>query len=144
VQQIITKPWGREIVLTEANSPYTSKILELKSGEKLSLQYHDQKIETLTLINGMADIVLGPDVDHLTTTPMAPRTGYTITPNLVHRIVATTDCLIVEASTPETGTTFRLEDDNQRPNETPDIRNLPNRGWDNPANDQQPPSNSLV
>lgn len=131
----ITKPWGRETLLTDQDSVYTAKILEIKTGEKLSLQYHDFKTETLTLINGMADIVTGPDVDHLTTANMAPRTGYTFKPSEIHQVIAITDCLVVEASTPETGTTFRLDDPYGRSNETADIRNSPNRGWNPPPHD---------
>lgn len=126
---IVNKPWGREIVLTEKDLPYTAKILEIKAGTKLSLQYHDQKVETLTLYEGQAKITIGTSIDKLNTTPMEPKTGYTFTPNTIHRIEAVTDCVIFEASTPEIGTTFRLDDDFKRQNETENIRNLPNRGW---------------
>ncbi len=129
MQVVVPKPWGREIVLTDNKLPYTAKILEIKAGSKLSLQYHDQKIETLTLFQGSANITFGPSVQNLTTQTMKSKTGYTFIPNTIHRIEATTDCIIFEASSPETGTTFRLEDDYRRQNETQTIRDLPNRGW---------------
>ena len=129
MSQIVAKPWGRELILTPEGLPYTAKCLELKAGQKLSLQYHDLKDETLTLISGQASIVTGQDVASLTTTPMTPFEGCHIAPGVIHRIIADTDCQVFEASTGEIGTTFRLEDDTHRPNETPDIRNLPNRGW---------------
>jgi hypothetical protein len=72
-------------------------------------------------------MISGPNVDKLQTQEMISHQGYLITPNTVHRLIAVTDCLLVEASTPEIGTTFRLEDDYQRPNETPEVRDLPNR-----------------
>jgi mannose-6-phosphate isomerase len=123
---IIAKPWGQEIILTEPNLPYTGKILEVKAGSRLSLQSHDQKVETLTLINGQANITLNNEI-----LPMKVNYGHTVRPNTVHRIEAVTDSTIFEVSTPEIGTTTRLEDDYNRPDETPDVRNSPNRGWQN-------------
>ena len=127
--QIIEKPWGREIILSTPDLPYTAKILEIKAGKRLSLQYHDQKLETLCLFSGEANIIWGKDQASLLTEKMAENQGYTITPGTVHRFEAITDCQLFEASTPETGTTFRLEDDTERKNETEAVRNLPNRGY---------------
>ena len=127
--QIVDKPWGREVILTPPDLPYTAKIEEIKAGKRLSLQYHDQKIETLSLISGEANIVWGPDKDSLKTEKMIPFQGYTITPKTVHRFEGITDCQLFETSTGEIGTTVRLQDDYSRPDETDDIRNLPNRGW---------------
>lgn len=109
----VIKPWGYEIIFTEKDSPYTAKLLHIKSGCRLSLQYHDQKKETLVLFKGQAKIVLGNQI-----LPMEPKKGYYIKPFLKHRVWAVTDCDIFEASTPEIGNTFRLEDDYQRQTET--------------------------
>jgi mannose-6-phosphate isomerase-like protein (cupin superfamily) len=127
--QIVDKPWGREIILTTPNLPYTAKILEIKSGKRLSLQYHDQKLETLCVISGDVNIIWGTDKNNLIVEKMIPGNGYTIQPNVIHRFEAITDCQLYEASTGEIGTTFRLEDDANRPNETEAIRNSENRGW---------------
>ena len=127
--QIIEKPWGREIILSTPNLPYTAKILEIKAGKRLSLQYHDQKLETLCLFSGEANIIWGKDQASLLTEKMVENQGYTITPGTVHRFEAITDCQLFEASTPETGTTYRLEDDSKRLDETEAVRNLPNRGY---------------
>ena len=131
MDNVVTKPWGNETILTSPDLPYTAKILNLKAGQRLSLQYHDQKTETLTLVSGQARIILGNSVDSLTTTDMQVFQGYTISPNTIHRIEAVSDSIIFEASSSEQGTTFRLQDDNSRKDETPDIRDLPNRGWPN-------------
>lgn len=128
----LIKPWGKEILLTTPDLPYTGKILYLNANSKFSLQYHDQKIETLSLIQGQALLTKGPDRSHLETIQMDLLHGYTIPVNTIHRIEAQTDCIILETSSPETGTTFRLEDDFHRPDETESLRNLPNRGWKNP------------
>lgn len=127
--KIINKPWGEEIILTETSLPYCAKIIKVKRGKRWSLQYHDQKTETITLIEGSARIITGQKTGDLKTELMKPEFGYTIMPLIIHRIEAETDCIILEASTPETGTTFRLQDDFIRPNETESIRNLHNRGW---------------
>ena len=76
--QIIDKPWGREIILTTPDSPYAAKILEIKAGKRVSLQYHDQKLETLCLFSGECNIIWGPNQDELKTEAMQPLRGYTI------------------------------------------------------------------
>ena len=120
----IIKPWGFEIKVTEADLPYTGKIIYVSAGKRLSLQYHDIKTETITLLSGQAKIRLGDE-----TKAMVTSQGYTISPPTVHRLEAVTDCVFVEVSTPEMGNTVRLEDDYSRPTETEEIRNSPNRGW---------------
>lgn len=127
--QIIDKPWGREIILSTPDLPYTAKILEIRAGKRLSLQYHDQKLETLCLFSGQANIIWGNDQSNLKTEKMIENQGYTITPSTIHRFEAISDCRLFEASTPETGTTYRLEDDTNRNHETEALRNLPNRGY---------------
>ena len=127
--QIITKPWGRELILTTSDLPYTAKILEINAGQRLSLQYHDQKVETLTIFQGEANIIWGKSADNLVTEKMLPQNAYTIKPGTIHRFEAITDCKLFEASSPETGTTFRLQDDTERSDETETIRNSPNRGY---------------
>jgi len=120
----IIKPWGFEIKLTEETLPYVSKIAFTSAGKRWSLQAHDQKTETITLLSGQAKFILGPD-----TFDMIPNMGYTVLPNTIHRFEAITDCVTIEASTPENGTTTRIEDDYSRPTETEALRNSPNRGY---------------
>ncbi|MEK7527788.1 MAG: cupin [Patescibacteria group bacterium] len=128
----IIKPWGFEILTTPKDLPYSGKISFTQAGHRWSLQYHDQKIETLVLLSGQANLSLGPDPNSLVTLPMEINQEYTIKPPTIHRFQAITNCVTVEFSTPETGTTIRLEDDDSRPNETDATRLLPNRGWQPP------------
>jgi hypothetical protein len=51
-----------------------------------------------------------------------PFLGYTCAAGQKHRLVGLTDCDVVEVSTPERGTTWRLEDDYSRPHETQAVR----------------------
>ena len=115
--QKVNKPWGFEIIFTESDLPYAAKVLYIQAGKRLSLQYHDQKIETHILISGQVDLTIGPTKTDLNTIPMKTSFGYTVQPNTVHRLTAKTDSVIFEASTPQIGTTYRLEDDYQRLNE---------------------------
>jgi hypothetical protein len=60
---------------------------------------------------------------------MEPERGYTIRPNRKHRLEGVEDAVVLEVSTPEIGTTFRVEDDYARPDETEELRASDNRGW---------------
>jgi len=118
----ITKPWGGELIFTPPASPVTGKILFLKKGACFSLQYHDQKEETLCLLKGRAKLILEDEKGKLRTLLMKPQQGYFIRPFQKHRCCALTDCQILEASTLEKGNTFRLQDDYGRGTETEEER----------------------
>jgi mannose-6-phosphate isomerase len=120
----VEKPWGFELILTPPESPVVGKILYIKKNTRLSYQYHEKKNETLCLISGQAKIILNDEEIE-----MELRKGYLIQPGDKHRIQGITDCEVMEASTKEEGTTVRLQDDSQRPNETEELRKQPNRGW---------------
>jgi len=125
----IIKPWGEEIIYTPEDLKYTLKQIKINDGCRLSLQSHTEKVETFVLIEGEADLVLGPDLDHLETFHMELKKGYNVSVGLVHRMIGVKNAVILEGSTPETGTTFRYQDDYKRPDETEDMRKLENRGW---------------
>jgi mannose-6-phosphate isomerase-like protein (cupin superfamily) len=120
----VEKPWGYEILLSPEDAPYTSKLIHIRAGKRLSLQVHDVKVETQTLVAGKGLLVLeGPD-GQLRTVEMQPGVGYHIAVGQRHRTCAASDAdaTIFEASTPEVGTTWRLEDDYARPHETEALR----------------------
>ena len=120
--QRVEKPWGHEIIWTPPDLARAGKLLHVKAGHRLSLQYHDQKEETILLFSGQARLHLGDDLERLQVIEMTAHHGYTIRPFKIHRLEAVTDCVFVEVSSPETGTTFRLQDDHQRPHETEELR----------------------
>jgi mannose-6-phosphate isomerase len=128
-EEKIVKPWGEEVIYTPKDLNYTFKQIRINDGCRLSLQYHDQKVETFVLVSGQADLVVGNSVDDLQTLHMEPLRGYNIAINTIHRLVGVQNAVILESSTPETGTTFRLEDDYSRTDETETVRNTDNRGW---------------
>jgi mannose-6-phosphate isomerase-like protein (cupin superfamily) len=120
----IDKPWGYEILLTPAEVPYTSKLIHVKAGKRLSLQLHDTKVETQTLVAGRGVLVLEGADGELHNIDMRPGVGYHVAVGQRHRLCAAADedATIFEASTPEGGTTLRLEDDYSRPDETEELR----------------------
>jgi mannose-6-phosphate isomerase len=117
----VEKPWGWEILWAETPF-YCGKLLHIIAGKRLSLQYHDEKIESQFLVSGRALLIIdGPDGE-LHQIEMEAGVGYTIRPYQRHRLIGITDTEIMEVSTPETGTTYRLEDDFARPHETEAVR----------------------
>lgn len=115
--QKVNKPWGYEIIFTPPNLSRVGKILFIKKGCRLSLQYHDQKEETLCLFQGKTKIRLEDEKGEIKTLYMKPQMGYTILKGQKHRLEALEDSFVFEVSSPEKGTTYRLEDDYQRETE---------------------------
>jgi hypothetical protein len=127
-QNSIPKPWGWEI-LWALTPEYTGKFIHILAGKRLSLQYHSEKLETQCLLFGRVTLVSSTADGSLAETDMQIGRGYTIERGQTHRLIALEESELVEVSTPERGTTVRLEDDYRRPDETEEIRALPQRGW---------------
>jgi len=104
----VEKPWGYEIIWARTDR-YVGKVLFVKAGEALSLQYHERKDETLYLHEGRLRLDLGGD-EEMRPVTMKPGDAYRLRPGTRHRITAETDCLLLEASTPELDDVVRLED----------------------------------
>ncbi|TSC85416.1 MAG: cupin domain-containing protein [Microgenomates group bacterium Gr01-1014_7] len=111
------KPWGYELHFVPETFPYMGKILHIEAGKRLSLQTHDKKQESWFLMKGRAKIIWDNENGSLIETEMKEGKGYACQINQRHRLVGITDCDIIEVSTPEQGTTYRLEDDYGRPDE---------------------------
>ena len=104
---VTEKPWGRELLLRRTPT-YVVKILCVRAGCRLSLQYHEVKRETLLLGSGRAllEIHLGGQVIQHSLDEAVD-----IAPGTAHRVVAVEDSEIVEVSTTELDDVVRLEDD---------------------------------
>lgn len=118
----VTKPWGYEIIFTPQDLPYTGKIIHISAGKRLSLQVHDKKQESWTLLRGRGKVIWENSSGELIETELETDKGYTCAIGQRHRLAGITDCDILEVSTPEIGTTYRLEDDYKRPDETEEMR----------------------
>ena len=127
----VEKPWGHEVLLTPPEAPYTAKLITVRAGKQLSLQIHDVKVETQTLVSGEGTLVIEGADGHLQEVELRPGVGYHVAVGQRHRLRATTDMVVFEASSPEAGTTSRLEDDYRRPDETEALR-AQERGASNP------------
>ncbi len=107
----IKKPWGGEVIL-DLCAAYCVKHLRVRRGHRLSLQYHERKRETLTLISGeaMLTLVVGGVRREI---PMRRGESCVIEPGVVHRVagVSEEDAVILEVSTTELDDVVRLEDD---------------------------------
>lgn len=107
--QRIEEPWGYELVWAKTGD-YVAKILFVRAGESLSLQYHQIKEETLFLESGECLLMVGEDENNLEKAAFKIGTAFHIPPGLRHRISAVSDCRIFEVSTPHLQDVVRLED----------------------------------
>lgn len=120
----VEKPWGYELHWVTPDAPYMGKILHINQGARLSLQLHDEKQESWLLMQGKAAVIWENAQGELIQTELQPGQGYSTKLGQRHRLVGLTDCDVVEVSTPELGTTWRLDDDYARPHETPEQRDI--------------------
>lgn len=118
----IEKPWGYELHWVPEGAPYLGKLLHITEGARLSLQVHDEKQESWFLVSGQALVIWENSQGELIETELQKGVGYSTKVGQKHRLKGLTDCDIIEVSTPEAGTTWRLEDDYQRPDQTPEER----------------------
>jgi mannose-6-phosphate isomerase len=106
----VDKPWGSELIWAESEH-YAGKILFVKAGESLSLQYHEVKDESWYVIEGRAKLELGRvgegSVQEL---EIAPGRAYRFRPGTIHRVTGIEDTRILEVSTAQLDDVVRLED----------------------------------
>ena len=109
----IDKPWGHEFVWAETDR-YVGKILHVKAGTRLSLQYHRVKDETMLLQSGEVELLLEDEDGEMVLHRMQAGVSIHIPPGRKHRLTALTDCDVIEVSTPELDDVVRLQDDHGR------------------------------
>jgi len=106
----VPKPWGHETIWAHTDR-YVGKILHVKAGEKLSVQYHEKKDETVYLLSGeMRYWVQLPGETELHDQRLVAGESFRITPHTIHAIEAITDIDVLEASTPELDDVVRITD----------------------------------
>ena len=106
----VDKPWGYELIWA-VTDVYCGKVLFVKQGESLSLQFHREKDESWLIQSGRAKIELGAVGESvLKTEVVGPGAAFHYAPGTVHRVSALEDTTIVEVSTPEIDDVVRLED----------------------------------
>jgi len=104
----VDKPWGHEIIWARAER-YVGKILHIEPGHVLSLQYHNQKDESIYVLTG--EIILRiQQGETLIERRVRAGEAFHIPPKLIHQIEAVTVTDLLEASTPELDDVVRLKD----------------------------------
>jgi mannose-6-phosphate isomerase len=106
----VEKPWGWELVWAETEA-YVGKLLFVRAGEALSLQYHEVKDETWLVREGVARLELGEvDGDRLEAVEIREGDAFHYPPRTLHRLTAVEDTVILEVSTPHLDDVVRVED----------------------------------
>ncbi len=108
--RIIKKPWGEERLFAR-NRKYAGKILIVRRGHRLSLQFHKKKDETLYLEDGLLRLVIGKARGKLGAKMVMSGETFTIPRKTIHRIEAIDTCRLIEVSTPELEDVVRIDDD---------------------------------
>jgi mannose-6-phosphate isomerase-like protein (cupin superfamily) len=105
----VEKPWGWELVWAETET-YAGKLLFVRAGESLSLQYHERKDESWLVREGRARLELGEAGRELEPVEIAAGDAFRFRPGTLHRVTALEDLLVVEVSTAELDDVVRVED----------------------------------
>ena len=110
----VEKPWGWELIWAHADA-YVGKILFVRAGESLSLQFHRAKDESWYVQSGRAQLELGEaGQEALDEEVVTAGACFRFKPGTVHRVTALEDTTILEVSTPHLDDVVRLEDANGR------------------------------
>jgi quercetin dioxygenase-like cupin family protein len=104
----VPKPWGHETIWAKTDA-YVGKILHIKAGEALSVQYHTVKDETVYLMSGQLRYRIW-EGDKPVDVKLEIGDAFRVTPGTVHQMEAVTDCDILEVSTPHLDDVVRLKD----------------------------------
>jgi mannose-6-phosphate isomerase-like protein (cupin superfamily) len=105
----VQKPWGHEVIWAVTDR-YVGKVLHVKAGEQLSLQYHRQKDETVMVWQGRMRFEFFAEGEAPQFKEMGPGEAFHVTPGLRHRMIAIEDTDVFEVSTTELDDVVRLED----------------------------------
>ncbi|HYY65115.1 MAG TPA: cupin domain-containing protein [Gaiellaceae bacterium] len=107
----VEKPWGHELIWAKAEQ-YAGKMLFIRAGQALSLQFHREKDESWYVLEGRAELQLGEAGQAvLAEEVVGPGAAFRFRPGTVHRVRALEDTTILEVSTPELNDIVRLEDE---------------------------------
>jgi mannose-6-phosphate isomerase len=109
-QRKVEKPWGHEVIWSVTDD-YAGKLLVVRAGESLSLQFHREKDESWYILEGRIEVELGaPGEGVLASEVVGAGSSFRLPPGTVHRVRAVEDATIIEVSTPQLDDVVRLED----------------------------------
>jgi len=131
----VNKHWGYELWIADGvRTPYASKRILFKAGNRTSLQVHEHKFETNYVLSGTGVLHRSKDplnieqflAKGMTSTQVEEYEAtfevielkegvvFDVHPGYVHRVIATTDLEFMETSTTELDDVIRLQDDQGR------------------------------
>jgi mannose-6-phosphate isomerase len=105
----VAKPWGHELWFAHTDR-YAGKLLHVRRGHRLSVQYHERKDETSYLLSGRLVLSRGWDIESLDEREIGRGAVWRNVPGVVHAIEALEDAVVLEVSTPELDDVVRLAD----------------------------------
>ena len=106
----VEKPWGHELIWA-LTGVYCGKVLFVRAGHSLSLQFHREKDESWLVQSGRAKLELGQAGETvLKEEIVVAGAAFHYAPGTVHRVTAIEDTTILEVSTPHLDDVVRLED----------------------------------
>jgi mannose-6-phosphate isomerase len=106
----VDKPWGHELIWAETDR-YAGKILVIETGRRLSLQYHERKLESILVVAGRLGLLLEGDDGEMRTSELRAGEARVIPVGRTHRYEAIERVELIEVSSPELDDVIRLEDD---------------------------------
>ena len=111
VPRRVEKPWGYELIWALTDH-YCGKVLFVRAGHSLSLQFHREKDEAWYVESGRAKLELGElGEGTLIEEIVSAGASFRLPPGTVHRITALDDTTVLEVSTPHLDDVVRLEDE---------------------------------
>ena len=105
----VDKPWGYELHFAVTDR-YVGKVLFIRAGESLSLQYHRKKDESVYVQSGRLKLTIDGEGGSLSERTLEPGEAFRVHPGTRHRFAADMDTTLFEVSTTELDDVVRLED----------------------------------
>lgn len=110
----IDKPWGYEVLWACPDSgAYVGKIMSISPGQRMSLQYHNKKEETIYVMSGILRVWENEKDEKYKDLP--PGSIYHVKPKQIHRFGSCSGTVtLMEISTNQLKDVVRIKDDYQR------------------------------
>jgi mannose-6-phosphate isomerase-like protein (cupin superfamily) len=106
----VEKPWGHELIWAHTDR-YAGKLIVIETGNRLSLQLHRRKEESIFVLSGRLRFHLEDDAGELVAHDLGPGDSRHVPVERRHRFEALERVELIEVSSPELDDVVRLEDD---------------------------------
>ena len=106
----VEKPWGHELIWADTDR-YAGKILVIETGRRLSLQYHEHKLESIRVLSGRLRLHLEDGDGRMQIEELGPGENRLVPVGRRHRYEAIERVELFEVSSPELDDVVRVEDD---------------------------------